>query len=97
MIQWSFECGEILNAHLVRSYDEPLKVINKGKQGVATEADVLSEKYVMQKIREHYPAHKILSEVDAFTNEVKLEAAKKNEYSGSLTLVSGFQNPYDVS
>lgn len=92
MIQWSFECGEILNAHLVRSYDEPLKVINKGKQGVATEADVLSEKYVMQKIREHYPTHKILSEEDAFTNEVKLEAAKKNEYLWLIDPLDGTNN-----
>ena len=31
MIEWAFDCGKILNDHLVRSYDEPLKILDKGK------------------------------------------------------------------
>lgn len=92
MIEWSFECGEILNSHLVKSYDVPLKVIDKGKSGVATEADVLSEKFVMDKIKKHYPDHKILSEEDAFAREVKLEGAKENEYLWLIDPLDGTNN-----
>lgn len=95
MINWSFECGEILNTHLVESYDRPLKVMDKGKQGVATEADVLSEKYVMAKINEHYPDHKILSEEDAFARELKMEGAKDDEFLWLIDPLDGTNNFYN--
>jgi myo-inositol-1(or 4)-monophosphatase len=95
MIEWSFECGEILNTHLVESYNKPLKIIDKGKQGVATEADVVSEKYVMDKIRKFYPDHKILSEEDAFAKELKMEGAKENEYLWLIDPLDGTNNFYN--
>ena len=49
MIEWAFDCGTILNDHLVRSYTEPLKIMDKGKHGLATEADLLSEAHVIKK------------------------------------------------
>lgn len=95
MIEWSFECGEILNSHLVKSYDEPLKVIDKGKQGVATEADVLSEQYVMKKIKKFYPTHKILSEEDAFTRELKMEGVSDDEFLWLIDPLDGTNNFYN--
>lgn len=95
MIEWAFQCGEILNSHLVKSYDEPLKIINKGKQGVATEADVLSEKYVMTQIQNFYPAHKILSEEDAFANSLKMEGVKDSEYLWLIDPLDGTNNFYN--
>lgn len=95
MIEWSFECGEILNTHLVESYNRPLKVMDKGKEGVATEADVLSEKYVMAKINEHYPTHKILSEEDAFARELKMEGAKEDEFLWLIDPLDGTNNFYN--
>lgn len=92
MIDWSFECGKILNEHLVNSYKEPLKVINKGKFGLATEADLLSEKYVIDQIRHHYPEHGILSEEDAFTRELKMEGAKANQYLWLIDPLDGTNN-----
>lgn len=92
MIEWSFECGEILNTHLVNSYKKPLKVIDKGKQGVATEADVLSERYVMAEIKKYYPDHKILSEEDAFTRELKMEGVKEDEYLWLIDPLDGTNN-----
>jgi myo-inositol-1(or 4)-monophosphatase len=92
MIEWSFECGEILNTHLVNSYKKPLKVIDKGKQGVATEADVLSERYVMREIQKHYPDHKILSEEDAFTRELKMEGVNEDEYLWLIDPLDGTNN-----
>ncbi len=92
MIDWSFECGEILNTHLVRSYDTQLKFINKGAQGLATEADVLSETYVMREIKSHFPTHKILSEEDAFTRELKMEGVKEDEYLWLIDPLDGTNN-----
>lgn len=92
MIEWAFECGDILNSHLISSYDKPLKIIDKGKQGVATEADVLSEKYVMKKIQKYYPNHKILSEEDAFTRELKMEGVKEDEYLWLIDPLDGTNN-----
>lgn len=95
MIEWSFDCGEILNSYLVKSYDVPMKVMDKGKQGVATEADVLSEKFVMDKIKKYYPSHKILSEEDAFTRELKMEGVKQDEYLWLIDPLDGTNNFYN--
>ena len=92
MIDWAFACGDILNHHLVKSYETPLKIIDKGKQGVATEADVLSERFVMEKIRQHYPDHKILSEEDAFTRELKMEGVKDDEHLWLIDPLDGTNN-----
>lgn len=95
MIDWSFKCGEILNSHLIQSYKSPLKIIDKGKQGVATEADVVSERFVMEQIRKHYPDHKILSEEDAFSRELSMEGVKENEYLWLIDPLDGTNNFYN--
>lgn len=92
MIEWAFECGEILNSHLVRSYNEPLKLLDKGAQGLATEADLLSEAYVMKQIRAHFPDHKILSEEDAFSRELKMEGVYKDQYLWLIDPLDGTNN-----
>ena len=95
MIKWAFECGDILNSHLLDSYQAPLKMIDKGRQGLATEADVLSEAFVMKEIRKHFPDHKILSEEDAFTRELKMEGVKANEYLWLIDPLDGTNNFYN--
>jgi myo-inositol-1(or 4)-monophosphatase len=95
MIEWSYQCGEILNSHLISSFKKPLKIIDKGKDGVATEADVLSEKFVMGKIHQYYPDHKILSEEDAFAKELKLEGVRESEYLWLIDPLDGTNNFYN--
>jgi myo-inositol-1(or 4)-monophosphatase len=92
MIDWSFQCGDILNAHLVRSYDTQIKFMNKGVQGLATEADILSEAFVMNEIKKHFPSHKILSEEDAFSRELKMEGVKEDEYLWLIDPLDGTNN-----
>ena len=92
MMEWSFQCGEILNNHLVRSYTEPLKVTDKGKQGLASEADILSEAYVMAEIRKAYPDHHILSEEDSFAKALKMEAVSDQEYLWLIDPLDGTNN-----
>lgn len=95
MIDWAFRCGDILNTHLISSYERPLKVIDKGGQGVATEADVQSEKFVMEQIHKHYPGHKILSEEDSFTRALKLEGAQEEEFLWLIDPLDGTNNFYN--
>ncbi len=95
MIEWAFDCGNILNNHLVKSYSQPLKVLDKGKHGLATEADLLSEAHVIKKIREHYPDHGILSEEDAFARELKMEGAKADQYLWLIDPLDGTNNFYN--
>ncbi len=95
MIEWALECGNILNEHLIKSYKKPLKVLDKGKQGISTEADVLSEKYVMGKISKYYPGHKILSEEDAFARQLKIERATREDYLWLIDPLDGTNNFYN--
>ena len=95
MMEWAQECGNILNSHLIKSYQEPLRLIDKGPQGLATEADILSEAYVMGQIKLHYPDHKILSEEDAFTRELKMEGVKGSEYLWMIDPLDGTNNFYN--
>lgn len=92
MITWAHECGDILTTHLARSYTANLKLIDKGAQGLATEADVLSEAHVMKKIRHFYPDHKILSEEDAFTRELKMEGVQDDEFLWLIDPLDGTNN-----
>lgn len=95
MIEWAFDCGKILNDHLVRSYTEPLKILDKGKQGLATEADLLSEAFVIKKIQELYPDHGILSEEDSFARKLKLEGAAPEQYLWLIDPLDGTNNYYN--
>lgn len=65
--EWAGECGDILNHYLAKSLKRPLKIIDKGSQGLATEADLMSEKHIIARIKQHFPQHLILSEEDAFS------------------------------
>ncbi|MFL5783669.1 MAG: inositol monophosphatase family protein [Bacteriovoracaceae bacterium] len=94
MIEWAFDCGEILNSHLVQSYEKPLKILDKGKQGLATEADLISENYVMGKIRALYPDHLILSEEDAFKKQYTV-GLPSNEYIWLIDPLDGTNNFYN--
>ncbi len=95
MIDWSFECGEILNSHLVKSYKKPLKILDKGKQGLATEADLLSEAYVMKEIKKSYPDHKSRSDEDAFKKNQILNEVDKDEYLWLIDPLDGTNNFYN--
>ncbi|RKD33454.1 inositol monophosphatase family protein [Thermohalobacter berrensis] len=57
---WAKEVGKIQLEYLEK---EDLKINTKSsKVDLVTEVDELSEKYILDKIKKHYPDHKILSE-----------------------------------
>ncbi len=94
-IQWARDCGAILNSHLIDSYQRPIKILDKGTEGLATEADMLSEALVMRKIRERYPDHLILSEEDAFAKKLKLDGVGADQYLWLIDPLDGTNNFYN--
>jgi myo-inositol-1(or 4)-monophosphatase len=91
-VQWALGCGEIINEHLLKSYEKPLKVFSKGSQGVTTQADLSSEKYVISQIRKTYPHHKILSEEDSFIRRQKLSKESSDEFLWLIDPLDGTNN-----
>lgn len=57
-IQTARDAGRILTSRLGRA----LQVSNKGDIDLVTEADLASEKLIIEKIKSHYPRHAILAE-----------------------------------
>jgi myo-inositol-1(or 4)-monophosphatase len=69
-IQTAREAGGILADRLGRS----LQVSNKGDIDLVTEADLASEKFIIERIKSHYPRHAILAEESGDTNGVEIVA-----------------------
>jgi myo-inositol-1(or 4)-monophosphatase len=65
-LKLSYECGDILQKYSKLLYKKPLKLINKGSLGLASEADLAAEKWAIKKIHERFPSHKILAEEQSF-------------------------------
>jgi len=57
-----FEAGEILLKYQKEKHQ--LKITNKGTEGIASEADEMSEIFILSEIKSRYPKHMILSEED---------------------------------
>ncbi len=87
--------GEILISHLRSSYKRPIKILDKGPQGLATEADILSEKFVINKIKALYPEHLILSEEDAFVKNLKNMGPVDDQYMWLIDPLDGTNNFYN--
>lgn len=92
--KWALECGDILNDYFYKSLKRPLKVINKGKLGLATEADLKSEAHIIKQIKSHFPEHKILSEEDSF-REGNEGSFSKNQYLWLIDPLDGTNNFYN--
>lgn len=92
--EWAFQCGDILNDYFYKSLKRPLKVIDKGSQGLATEADLKSEAHIISKISSYFPDHKILSEEDAFKAGSKITFSP-GQYLWLIDPLDGTNNFYN--
>lgn len=92
--EWAYECGDILNSYFYKSLKRPLKVIDKGSQGLATEADLKSESHVIAKIKSHFPDHEILSEEDAFKGK-SVKKFTQGKYLWLIDPLDGTNNFYN--
>ena len=71
-IQTARDAGAILADRLGRA----LQVSNKGDIDLVTEADLASEKLIIERIKSHYPRHAILAEESGATDGIELVSGK---------------------
>jgi myo-inositol-1(or 4)-monophosphatase len=90
----SVDAGKILLRY--RKKLHTLKVSEKDNLGVASEADVASEKFIMKAIQTKFPDHEILAEEDSFLQgmNVKEKASyfKKQKYTWMIDPLDGTNN-----
>ncbi len=71
-IQTARDAGRILADRMGRA----LQVSNKGDIDLVTEADLASEKLIIERIKTHYPRHSILAEESGATDGIKTVAGQ---------------------
>jgi myo-inositol-1(or 4)-monophosphatase len=73
------EVGVLLNTFSRKLYRQPLRLIDKGASGMASEADLKAEELVIKRIRKTYPAHGIMAEEDTFKNDLDVRGPRDPE------------------
>lgn len=85
-IQTARDAGAILADRLGRA----LQVSNKGDIDLVTEADLASEKLIIERIKSHYPRHAILAEESGDTDGV--DRSGKSEWKWIIDPLDGTTN-----
>lgn len=62
MLNFAVETAREAGQILLEKFGRKINVSKKGNINLVTEADFASEKYIIEKIRSHYPKHSILAE-----------------------------------
>jgi myo-inositol-1(or 4)-monophosphatase len=87
----AYEAGEIVLKYQARR--QQLSIINKGVEGIASEADEKSEEFILSEIRAKYPKHEILSEEDYSKQKTQtFNKAKKSEFLWVIDPLDGTNN-----
>src|SRR5712691_10315980 len=86
-IQTARDAGSILADRLGRA----LQVSNKGDIDLVTEADLASEKLIIERIRSHYPRHAILAEESGASDGVT-SLSGKSEWKWIVDPLDGTTN-----
>ena len=87
----SYEAGEILLKYQKKRNN--LEVMSKGPEGIASEADIKSEEYILNRIREEFPDHYILAEEDYNENpQASFEKAANAECAWLIDPLDGTNN-----
>lgn len=87
----AFEAGEILLKFQKKRHE--LKIEDKGVHGIASEADIESEKYILEELKSHYPDHFFLSEEDYNQDEKEsYNKAIEAEYAWVIDPLDGTNN-----
>lgn len=87
----AYEAGEIILKYQARR--QQLRIVNKGSEGIASEADEKSEEFILGEIKLKYPDHEILSEEDYSKKEFKtFDKAKKSEFLWVVDPLDGTNN-----
>lgn len=87
------DAGKVLVDYSQKLFRKPLKLIHKGAQGLASEADLRSEELVIKRIEKKYPGHRILAEEDSFARKLKIEGPGDDlEYTWLVDPLDGTNN-----
>lgn len=87
----AYEAGEILLKYQKKRNN--LEVISKGSEGIASEADMKSEEYILGRIRDEYPEHYILAEEDCGPDKVSsFEKAQEADLTWCIDPLDGTNN-----
>jgi myo-inositol-1(or 4)-monophosphatase len=86
-IQTARDAGRILTSRMGRA----LQVSNKGDIDLVTEADLASEKLIIDRIRSHYPRHSILAEESGATDGAA-NISGKSEWKWIIDPLDGTTN-----
>jgi myo-inositol-1(or 4)-monophosphatase len=73
MLNFAIETAREAGQILLDKFGRKINVSEKGNINLVTEADLASEKLIIEKIRSHYPKHSILAEESGETNVVVIE------------------------
>jgi len=85
-IQTARDAGRILAARLGRA-----RISNKGDIDLVTEADLASEKLIIERIRSHYPRHAILAE-ESGASDGAIREAGESEWKWIIDPLDGTTN-----
>ena len=92
-LKLAVEAGELLNSYSQKLYKKPLRLIQKGAAGLASEADLKSEDLVMKRIKQKYSGHTIVSEEDSFARKLKVKGpGSKDELIWLVDPLDGTNN-----
>lgn len=87
----SFEAGDVLLKYQKKRAQ--LKITDKGKEGLASEADEKSEELIIKAIKKKFPDHYILSEEDwSKSNEKSFKAAQNADFAWLIDPLDGTNN-----
>lgn len=93
-IAMAFEAGEILKKYQKKI--SKLKIHSKEGEGVASEADLKSEKFITKEIKRSFPEHMVLAEEDSFGKKLSRESKKdfclSNEFTWVIDPLDGTTN-----
>jgi myo-inositol-1(or 4)-monophosphatase len=85
-MQTARDAGRILAERLGRA-----RVLHKGEIDLVTEADLASEKFIIEKIRSHYPRHAILAEESGASDGLS-SGAEPSEWKWIIDPLDGTTN-----
>ncbi|MCK9186219.1 inositol monophosphatase [Candidatus Gracilibacteria bacterium] len=69
LLKFAIDIAEKAGKIILATEKDRIKITEKARHDLVTNADKASEKFIMQEIKKHYPEHEILSEEDFFKNK----------------------------
>lgn len=89
-LETSYEAGQIL-LKFQRKRNQ-LKILDKGSDGIATEADEKVEEFILDRLKNQFPDHTIISEEDHYKAQQNFDDCKKTKFTWLIDPLDGTNN-----